>query len=1070
MISPDTSIQTSTLSSAGHQADPTTSQMTSLMGAAPSGSQILASRVSPSIKEIASSITVIPEPTSAPLKSVSPTSVAESSSVSTPVQVPSVAPSKMNTSDGGDVVQSIPNPQTLPLLPSDPLHQPPLPQAPVPREAVEPVPEKPNPPARVSRPRLPPLQPTSSIPPSLHTKLLSPISASGTILPSQKSQLAPSVTHIVTPLSTSNVTSQDRVPQTVLESSVSSQARATQVPQSVPLSEVQAPVQTPAAPPGASSEQQKPKPKSRGPSLGLDFLQLDLQAAREKKLKAAAQAAEAQRSLSPAQVSAAPISSPVPSTSKKVSPPPAATTPTSTAPVGTPSTSSAQAFPHAVPAVAQVSPAHILTRSGIEPIHPPANVSSESKVLSATPPPQNAQTPPPSLVHRNLRRGSTRNGTSVASPRKLQITNRAPAPAPEPGSESAPIVIDEDEELTPADERTEAQVPTPALLKMEELTMTVPNSLDARGSEVDTKQEPEPEEQAIREPIPQEDVSVPEFPSRLPASGPELSTTSTLQVNVPAQTFSAPPTSSLLSSVSTPTVPAPPPLASTVPSSDKLQGTLPQHATDGKEIQNGNGGQDSMDMDTDTSTTSVVAEKGKTMEDLVEGQGHPSVDIVSAATVEPLLGSESSAPITGPTPPPAGIMASSKSRETKMTPSAPPVVPSVASVTRSSPALAATPATSPSIPSGTESTKSGPMPSMDVQVYALHQSVGEPSSHSNLTELGPAPISGEHIPIISVAETLPTSGKHQRSSTPDGQTRRVMVRKGSPDPISERRQDLPLHSDPVKSTSFDTVIFDSRPGENEGRPETALGTSFPLKLSVSHGLANASGSTLHVPTMVSHKRIKSSGDMDISRSSISPPPIAVLGTGTRGSSMTNRSSDSRSTSPPSGRRLSEGGIEAAKVEELEDDEMVDELAPLFGKEMRVICMDRAYAVPGEFTWDFTLSDADWDRVSQWAKAPENPECVYALLSLHVLILNVRQSSLDISQARCISLACYSTQDLEPYANQAAMTREQWFENTKPIPWAKLPRSLWALINDEFAVVFPPYMVLPFSIIPQHIHC
>jgi hypothetical protein len=53
--------------------------------------------------------------------------------------------------------------------------------------------------------------------------------------------------------------------------------------------------------------------------------------------------------------------------------------------------------------------------------------------------------------------------------------------------------------------------------------------------------------------------------------------------------------------------------------------------------------------------------------------------------------------------------------------------------------------------------------------------------------------------------------------------------------------------------------------------------------------------------------------------------------------------------------------------------MVDELAPLFGKEMSVICMDRAHDVPGEFTWDFTLSHSDWDRVSQWARAPENLE-------------------------------------------------------------------------------------------------
>jgi hypothetical protein len=109
--------------------------------------------------------------------------------------------------------------------------------------------------------------------------------------------------------------------------------------------------------------------------------------------------------------------------------------------------------------------------------------------------------------------------------------------------------------------------------------------------------------------------------------------------------------------------------------------------------------------------------------------------------------------------------------------------------------------------------------------------------------------------------------------------------------------------------------------------------------------------------------------MDISSSSLTPPPIVVLGTRTRGSSA---SSDSPSPSPRSGKRPSEAGTEPVKTEEFED-EMVDELAPLFGKEMRVLCMERAWDVPGEFTWNFTLPQIDWDRVSQWATAPENVE-------------------------------------------------------------------------------------------------
>ena len=81
-------------------------------------------------------------------------------------------------------------------------------------------------------------------------------------------------------------------------------------------------------------------------------------------------------------------------------------------------------------------------------------------------------------------------------------------------------------------------------------------------------------------------------------------------------------------------------------------------------------------------------------------------------------------------------------------------------------------------------------------------------------------------------------------------------------------------------------------------------------------------------------------------------------------------------------------METVKAEELED-EMVDELAPLFGKEMRVICMDRAWDVSGEFTWNIHLPQVDWDRVSKWADAPENLECVACFPFLkNALILSI----------------------------------------------------------------------------------
>jgi hypothetical protein len=58
------------------------------------------------------------------------------------------------------------------------------------------------------------------------------------------------------------------------------------------------------------------------------------------------------------------------------------------------------------------------------------------------------------------------------------------------------------------------------------------------------------------------------------------------------------------------------------------------------------------------------------------------------------------------------------------------------------------------------------------------------------------------------------------------------------------------------------------------------------------------------------------------------------------------------------------------------------------------------------------------------------------------------------------------QDLEHYASQDGLAREKWFENVRPIPWAKLPRYLWALVNDKFTEVFPPYLVLFLSVIPR----
>lgn len=110
-------------------------------------------------------------------------------------------------------------------------------------------------------------------------------------------------------------------------------------------------------------------------------------------------------------------------------------------------------------------------------------------------------------------------------------------------------------------------------------------------------------------------------------------------------------------------------------------------------------------------------------------------------------------------------------------------------------------------------------------------------------------------------------------------------------------------------------------------------------------------------------RTSSFSDMDISRSST--PPIVSLKNPSESASGTN-SSQSGSASPP----------------RTEDDEMVDELAPLFGKEMRVLAMVKPHDIPGEFTLDCSLVNADWDKISVWVRAPANIECVSVSLPLY----------------------------------------------------------------------------------------
>lgn len=623
------------------------------------------------------------------------------------------------------------------------------------------------------------------------------------------SQKMPDNTSVTPSPASANLTSQGHN----LRSISSGQVGVAQVSQSqsVPTPHVTSPVQTSASVPliSTSSGQNEPRPPRRRQSSGLDFLQLDLQVARQRKLMAAKQTCKAQKS---GTVQASPGAVPSPPT--KDGPSIATVSPTSTTIASLPNTPAALTSTPTIPTAAQATPVQTpgTTQAPISVI--------TTGVSNTTSQPQMIQTASPTLVHRDLRQGSSRVRTSGASPRKLRITDRAPAPAPEPGSSGAPIVIDEEDVImsTPADESLDVDTVMQPPTQTEETPMALDSDPQkVQGSNGDAKDDHKPQHD-------QEVKALSEQQAQLEQS----------------------------------------------------------------------------------------KDHRKVADDSVEGLGPSNNDIGSGATIIPPLGNESP------------VLSNSKD--------------------------------------------------------SIHTAVG----------------------VISVPKGKDTE------MTPSTTTATVSTA------VATEPSAVPDHS----TISAQSVVVGSN----------SPGTTLGLRPSIPSGKASVSTPLGHRPAP--HSSIGSFSDMDISFTSDTPPPIVVLGT---------RASHSRSTSPHSGKRSSEGGTEPVKAEEIEEDasEMVDELAPLFGKEMKVICMDRAYDVPGEFTWNFTLSHADWDRVSRWAKAPENLDS-------------------EISQARCITLACYLMQELDLYATQDGLLREQWFENVKPIPWVNLPRNLWALINDDASAMFPPY--------------
>lgn len=224
-------------------------------------------------------------------------------------------------------------------------------------------------------------------------------------------------------------------------------------------------------------------------------------------------------------------------------------------------------------------------------------------------------------------------------------------------------------------------------------------------------------------------------------------------------------------------------------------------------------------------------------------------------------------------------------------------------------------------------------------------------------------LGNEHTPVLSKVSTQTAVGVISAPKGKDTEMTPPVPKATASTAVATEPPAAPDHStisaqSAVVGSSSSIISLDIRPQEKKGTSITSVDPSLPMRQAASQTPSIPSGkasvSTPLGPPVAPHPSTESLSDMDISLTS-DFPPIVVLGT---------RPSHSRSTSPQSGKRSSEGASE-----------MVDELAPLFGKEMKVVCMDRVYDIPGEFTWDFTLSHADWDRISQWVKAPESLEYV-----------------------------------------------------------------------------------------------
>ena len=562
----------------------------------------------------------------------------------------------------------------------------------------------------------PSLPPTSLTLPSPHTQSLSAISAPQvTTAPLQKIAPSPPASHFDIPASASstNIPHGPKSQAVNLSSKSPPLDGAVQAPQNVLLSLARAHASgsTPVSV-SAPGIKQNPKPQGRRQSSGLDFLQLDLQVAREKKQKAVAEAARSG--------SVPRVSSPTSSVSGRG-------TPAATTAVAITAAPTTPALSLASPTVAQGTPALVSPILRAPPVTPRTAICSGPEDLSASQT-HKAQTAVSRPVHRDLRQRSKSGGSGTSSTPKLQITDRGPAPPPEPGSSAAPIVIEEDDEIPaslPADEKMEVDVPVEALSQVAAQSSTMLASQDSQGDkENKPKIQPHQEESVT----PCSGVTASQsITSHVLISKTELPVASVPSAVVSAQKSSA------LATGSSPLLPTSPHITSALappaltPGGEML--AISSQASESKEPHGQKGSKDLSSEDVDM-TTVVVAERKTTsaaparverkiMGASVECGNRPGVVAVSGTTVEQPSGSKPTLhKVSLPTA--VGIMAVPETGNTETTPLTSPATAPKVVTAEASPMPMPSPDEFIKTLIGMISGESGP--SEDAQVLASHSS------------------------------------------------------------------------------------------------------------------------------------------------------------------------------------------------------------------------------------------------------------------------------------------------------------------------------------------------------------